>query len=354
MAIHHWAVAGGVLSFALPTLAQPIVCPPGDNSIIQACLDRARPGDELVFAGDYRIDPSKPPVVLQNASHVRLVADAAEPPVFRCSVGANGRPLSAAYVNDGILLRADGGHFENILVAGLAFEGCATAINVFTANEGSFSNLEIREAIISNAYYGVIVDAPIERLVIRGSRMLNVERGIAIGSESLNESSGVEITGNTLLGLAPEHSLTFDQVGIVTSEMRSGMIARNTISGFSRSFEIPGIGVAAVNIGGPTELDIVHNVIQDVGVGISLSGPAEAQGSVRHNWVGLASTAGVVVRAGANHRRIGTNELFDNALDVRLTGVEAGEATSDNVVELLCGQTHEDFGIDNRLVLRHH
>jgi len=349
MAIHQWVLACGLLLLARPSWAHRITCPPGDNSVIQACLDRAHPGDELVFAGEYRIDPSKPYVVLQNSSGVRLVGDAADPPLFRCSVEGGGRPLFAPYINDGIQVVADGAHVENILIARLAFEGCATAINVRVENEGSFANIEIREAAISNVYYGIIVDAPIERLVIRGSRIVDAERGIAIGSQSLNESKGVEITGNVLQGLSPDQPIALDQAGIITSEMLAGKIARNLISGFSRSFEVPGLGVAALNIGDAADLDIVQNVVQEVAIGISLGGPAEVRGHVSHNRVEGATTAGVVLRAEANGRRIGVNELVGNGVDVRLID----DGTSNNVVELLCGQTYEDFGIGNRIVFRH-
>jgi hypothetical protein len=353
MTIHHWALACGVLLLARPTWAHRISCPPGDNSVIQACLDRAQPGDELVFAGDYRIDPSQPYVVLQNTSHIRLLGDAADPPVFRCRVEAGGRPLMAPLVNDAIQLRADGERVENILVAGIAFEGCGTAITVATANEGSFFDVEIREATISNVYYGVIVDAAIEQLVIRDSQIRNAERGIAIGSVSLNESRRVEITGNVLQGLTLDQPITDAQIGISTSEMLDGKIAGNVISGFSRSFGLPGIGVALINIGDAADLDVVHNVIQEVGVGISLGGPAVARGHVSGNRVEGASTAGVVLRFGATGRRIGVNELIDNAVDVRLTGVEVDDPTIGNVVQLECGQTYEDFGIDNRIVINH-
>lgn len=359
MAIHHWALACGVLLLAPPTWAHRIICPPGDNAVIQACLDRAHPGDELVFAGDYRIDPSQPHVVLQNKSDVRLVGDAGDPPLFRCSVDAGGRPVDAQFTNDGIQVRADGERVKDIVLDGLEFVDCDTAIVLFAENGGRLEHIDIHDTSVSNVYYGILVQAPVQHLAVRNSRILNAESAITFESPFDDVSSGVEITDNVLQGLRPGLPTTRDQFGVLARGVLSGKIARNLISGFSQMVALPGIGIAAVDFDETgTDLDIVHNVIDDVGIGISLGGPALARGRVAHNRVEGASAVGLVLRNGATRRRIGVNELTDNTVDVRLTGVDTpfeGDAgTSNNVVELLCGQTHEDFGIDNRVVVRHH
>ena len=120
-----------------PAWAKTIVCPPGDNAVIQACIDRAAPGDRIVFAGNYQIDPAQPPVRIVNKSNLRLVGDEKNPPQFNGRVEADGRPLLVDSANNGFNVLADEAQVSGLVVDGLNFTGCGTAINLLTANGGT-------------------------------------------------------------------------------------------------------------------------------------------------------------------------------------------------------------------------
>jgi copper-binding protein NosD len=341
---------------APPVWARPIACPPGDNATIQGCLDSARPGDDILFSGIYTIDPSQPPVTLENRSSVRLLGDAARPALFQCQVEADGRPLAVNNRNDAFQLLASESRVSGVVFEGLHFEGCGTAILLQVVGAGSFANIEILEIEASNVYYGVLAQAPVDGLAIQGSRISNADRAIVLDETQRGYIfRDVEITGNVLRGLAPSQLAKMSQSGIFLLGALDGKVAGNIVSGVTQTVEIVPLGIAALNFGtAPTNLDIVHNVVTNVGVGISLGGSAPADGSVAGNDVEGAATAGIVIRAGANGHRIGVNRLANNDVDVRLTGVDtaAGDAGShDNEVLLLCGQTYEDFGVDNRVLV---
>src|SRR5437867_2303116 len=91
-----------------PAWAKTLVCPPGDNAVIQACIDKAVPGDRIVFSGNYRIDPVQSPVRIVNKSDLKLVGDQKNPPQFNGLVAADGRPLQVDSANNAFNVIADG------------------------------------------------------------------------------------------------------------------------------------------------------------------------------------------------------------------------------------------------------
>src|SRR5258706_12233699 len=106
-----------------------------------------------------------------------------------------------------------------------------------------------------------------------------------------------------------------------------------------------------------TQGSVSDNFVDRTSVGIHLGGYASSDGTpVTDNIVHHASIFGINLRFGANHWRVGLNDLKDNALDVNLQApmedpsYDPGDVNF-NTIRLLPGQTYFDGGSGNRIVI---
>lgn len=99
-------------------------------------------------------------------------------------------------------------------------------------------------------------------------------------------------------------------------------------------------------------------------IGLSIGGFARSQGGrIADNIVDHSEIFGINLRFGANHWRVGLNDLRDNGPDLNLQELIPNPddpndpfdpgMVDDNIVHLRSGQTYFDGGQRNRIVIKH-
>lgn len=359
--VNYWRVFSAFVLIILgtqPAWAETIVCPPGDNAVIQACIDQAAPGDRIVFSGNYQIDPDQPFVRIVNKSNLQLVGDEENPPQFNGRVAPDGRPLLVASANNGFNVLADGAQVSGLVFDGLDFTGCGIAINLLTANGGTYADITIRNVAITNSYVGLEVTGVEDGLTIRDCSIARTDIGMRVRGQNVH-STGIDIAGNDVVGLGADEIGKLTQTGILLDRV-DGRVHDNLVTGFTKFVIRAGIGIVVQDtVDSSFDASVFGNFVADNQVGISLGGVAAADGRVFDNIVWRSSVYGINLRFGANDWRIGLNAISDSEIvDVNLTGIRTVPpidpfGTFGNTVYLTAGQTYSDAGSQNTIIVRH-
>jgi len=355
-----------VLLAALPASAARILCPPGGNAVIQACIDQASRGDTIVFAGSYQIDPAQDFVQIVDKGDLRLIGDDENPPLFSCQIAPDGRPtvLTNFRLNAVFNVRAlTAPVVARLVFDGLRFSGCFSAITLRAEGVGHYEDIAIRNREITNNIIGINIVAPVDNVDVRHSTIERSDVGVMISTPGgADHSTGISVSGNDISGLV-------NQIGKVPGggiliERGHGKVHDNAVTGFDTFVLRPGLAVVIVDdtVGGASDLVVFNNRVANSTEGINLAGRATANGRVFSNLI-ESCVFGVNLRFGANGWRVGLNEIHDSGVaDVNLVpplpllppfpSLPDPFGTSDNIIYLTAEQTYSDPGGLNTIIVR--
>ena len=378
---------GLVVGAAVGAEARTIPCSPGGNAAIQACLDEASEGDEVVFApGLYVIDPGQPQVGLANRGGLTLRgASADDPPQFRCSVGSDGRPSPRNPTNSAFNFAVSGGKTLPVLrFEDLRFADCYAAIAVVPADTTSaFSDVQVRGVEIENGILGVVLQGVVAATVERNLSHRTERPIIIFNAPGRPRAEQVTVSGNELRGpcadLPPDTDCAdvpiYDiNVGIQTFNVALGEVSGNRVMGFARVFPVsttPQTGGRAIVHGDsyPPDfhVDITHNALHNNGNGVGVGGVGRATGAIACNKIYNSSRFGVAMVQAAHGWTVGPNEYRNNDwADIFLIGPlgstpanhgdralyqAPGLSTFGNTLLVSPRTVVQDEGYDNQIVL---
>jgi nitrous oxidase accessory protein NosD len=257
------------------------------------------------------------------------------------------------FANGAFNVLASGVWVSSLIFDGLRFTGCRVAIQMLTVEGGTYTDVTVRNLEVSNAIVALSFNGVAKDLSIRDCTIENADTGIRIAGTDVR-STGVEVSGNHVIGLADGQVAKAPQTGIFLNRA-DARVHDNVVTGFSRFVVRVGVGIEVGNdVDDSYRTSVFANSVNDSSIGISLTGRATAEGRVFSNTVHRAILFGINLRFGANGWRVGVNEFLENALDVNLAGRELFDpfGTNGNMVYLLPGHTYADGGDGNTIIVR--
>jgi hypothetical protein len=275
-----------------------VICQPGGNAALQACLDHPDPVKRLA-PGSYTIDPAQPPVTITNPGELVVRAlDPSSRPKINCRVALDGRPVTAG--NTAFTVVADAA-VARVAFEDLAFCGCSSAIAMTATPGGRFEDVVIRGNSVKNSIVAFDLRG-LDTATISDNALSDVDVGMQlIGVRPL--ATYVEVTRNQLRS-SPTLPLRTTNIGIFATNL-NGLIAHNELLGFGRWVGSAGraMSLGGRDTQGTFQLDIVDNEIRDSQIGIATGGPAATQpdGSVVRLAQATGSIAGNAIRRSEFH-----------------------------------------------------
>ena len=130
---------------------------------------------------------------------------------------------------------------SGLVFDGLHFTGCGTAINLLTANGGTYADITIRNVAITNSYVGLEIVGVEDGLTIRDCSIARTDIGMRVFGQHVH-STGIEISGNVVSGLGTDEIGKLFQTGIFLDRV-DGSVHDNVVTGFTKFVIRFGIGI---------------------------------------------------------------------------------------------------------------